>query len=74
MQHINVIPIGSLVQLGTVEASVRAITINAGDAVQYQVSWWNGATRVSELVDADEIAEFHGELRRIGFKNHGRPE
>lgn len=71
-QHIDIIPINSLVSLagGTLDARVRSVSIGDGDAVRYEVAYWSGSTRTDVWVDAAEIEGFAGDRCRIGFKNH----
>ncbi|MEO1527997.1 MAG: hypothetical protein AAFX06_21405 [Planctomycetota bacterium] len=66
MEPVEVIPVGSTVSIGDgIEGRITQIGISAS-GVTYEVTWWNGRTRVTAWISELEI-ENAATRQPIGF-------
>ncbi len=52
-----------------ITATILAVAVYPGPRVQYQVSWWNGRSRLTEWVESAELSDQPlPATTRIGFR------
>ena len=69
---LSIWPIGALINIApSVFGTVVAVQIGCGNAVSYQVAWWNGSDRKTDWINEIELSADMKDSGRvkIGFRS-----